>query len=334
MIQIMTSGAANLIQDAGRRGFMHLGVCAGGAMDNLSLSYANALVGNAPDAAGIEIVLFPFKVKFERDTLFACTGGDGRVELDDQVLAPWWRGQAKAGQVLTVHRPDRGLRQYLAVSGGIDIAPVLGARSTDLKSGFGGFNGRGLKRQDRLPLGQPTQEAPASGSVGCVPKALPHLLRELQRGCVTVRVIPAAEFAEFTPESVKQLFTATWHVTPDSNRQGYRLQGETALAMTQRRELLSHGIVPGTVQVPPAGQPIIQLAEANTCGGYPKIATVIEADLWRLGQVPSGCALKFKQVDIATAVTALREQATDLQALHDNLSLMTSRRSHAGHAIS
>lgn len=334
MIQIMTSGAVNLIQDEGRHGYMHLGVCTGGAMDSLSLRYANALVGNAPDAAGIEIVLFPFKVKFERDTVFACTGGDGRVELDDQELAPWWRGHAKAGQMLTLHRPNRGLRQYLAVSGGIDIDPVLGARATDLKSGFGGLNGRGLKRLDRLPLGQPHGDTIATGSLGCIPKALPGLLRQLHRGCVTVRVIPAAEFSEFTPDSIKQLFTAPWQVTADANRQGYRLQGEHSLSMTERRELLSHGIVPGTVQVPPAGQPIIQLAEANTCGGYPKIATVIEADLWRLGQVPSGCALRFEHVDITTAVAALREQTDDLQALNDNLPLMANRRRHAARPVS
>ena len=325
MMQVLTSGAMNLVQDRGRTGNLHLGVCRGGAMDPLALDYANALVGNAPDAAGIEITMFPFKLRFDRDVVFACTGGDGRVELDGALLAPWWSRSARAGQTLVVHRPERGMRMYLGVSGGVDVPPLLGARSTDLKSGFGGLEGRGLKRLDILPLGEPLAAQIPGAGLGCVPEPVPGLLRQLQEGCVTVRVLPAAEFEEFTPESITRLLGEPWTVTPDANRQGYRLEGEVPLKMAVRRELLSHGIVPGIVQVPPAGQPIIQLAEANTCGGYPKIATVIEADLWRLGQVPSGCALRFERVDVAAAVAALRQQVQALQALRSDLPRVAAR---------
>lgn len=325
MMQVLTSGAMNLVQDRGRAGHLHLGVCRGGAMDPLALDYANALVGNAPDAAGIEITMFPFKLRFDQDVVFACTGGDSRIELDGVLLAPWWSRGARAGQTLVVHRPQRGMRMYLGVSGGVDVPLLLGARSTDLKAGFGGMDGRGLKRLDTLPLGQQPEAAMPGAGLGCVPRQVPELLRQLQDGCVTVRVLPAAEFEEFTPDSTERLFGEPWMVTPDANRQGYRLEGAVALQMSKRRELLSHGIVPGIVQVPPAGQPIIQLAEANTCGGYPKIATVIEADLWRLGQVPSGCAIRFERVDVNAAVAALKEQVHALQALRSHLPMVRGR---------
>jgi len=325
MMQVLTSGAMNLVQDRGRTGYLHLGVCRGGAMDALSLDYANALVGNEADAAGIEIAMFPFKLRFDRDAVFACTGGDARIELDGSLVAPWWSRSARAGQTLVVQRPARGMRVVLGVSGGVDVPLLLGARGTDLKAGYGGFEGRGLKRLDTLALHPHHGPALPGAGLGCVPRQVPELLRQLAEGCVTVRVLPAAEFEEFTAESVQRLFGAPWTVTADANRQGYRLQGDAPLQMTARRELLSHGIVPGVVQVPPAGQPIIQLAEANTCGGYPKIATVIEADLWRLGQVPSGCALRFERVDVAAAVAALREQDDDLRALRANLPLVAKR---------
>ena len=137
-----------------------------------------------------------------------------------------------------------------------------------------------------------------------MPAGLPAFWRELASGCVTLRVLPAAQYAQFTAESRRILVEAAWQVTRDVNRQGYRLAGSEALRLAEPLELLSHGIVPGTVQVPPAGQPIIQLAEANTCGGYPKIATVIEPDLWRLGQVPSGCAVRFEPVTACLLYTS------------------------------
>ena len=325
MMQVLTSGAMNLVQDAGRSGHLHLGVCASGAMDPLALRYANSLVGNAADAAGIELAIFPFRVRFERDSVFACTGADARIELDGRLIAPWWSSRVAAGQTLEIQRPARGMRVYLAVAGGVDVAPVLGSRSTDLKAGLGGMGGRGLKRLDMLALGAASAEAPRRAGLGCVPGEVPALLAQIAQGCVSVRVLPAAEYEEFSADSRQRFEAAPWQVTPDSNRQGYRLQGAQTLQMAQRRELLSHGLVPGTVQVPPAGQPIIQLAEANTCGGYPKIATVIEADQWRLGQVPAGCALRFERVDVAQAVSALRAQHAAWQALAARLPLVATR---------
>jgi allophanate hydrolase subunit 2 len=132
------------------------------------------------------------------------------------------------------------------------------------------------------------------------------LKKELANGCVPVRVLPAAEFGQFTEAAIAAFYSTPYEVTPQANRVGYRLKG-TPLHTCHRLELRSHGIAPGTVQVPPAGQPIVQLAEANTCGGYPKIATVIESDLWRLAQTPVGCAIQFVPVTSNDGATAIRD---------------------------
>ncbi|WID95220.1 hypothetical protein QO058_20840 [Bosea vestrisii] len=187
--------------------------------------------------------------------------------------------------------------------------PKCSARGRPIKkNGFGGLEGRGLKRGDRLSLCQ--------GSAAPLPEAHDGFGAwhdDLDAGFdppgqpVTVRVVPAAEFDAFTSPSRELFFSNAWTLTPDANRMGYRFSGEK-LNLGQPRELLSHGIVPGTVQVPPSGQPIIQLADANTCGGYPKIATVIEADLWRLGQLRVGQALRFALTDIDSGLETLRLQ--------------------------
>ncbi len=324
MIEVLSNGAPNIVQDLGRPGHLGIGVGRSGAMDAMALSLANALVGNDDGEAGIEISLFPFRLCFRSDTVFACTGSDSRLLLDDRPLAPWWGRRARAGQVLVVERPRRGARAYLAFSGGIDVAPVLGSRATDLKGGFGGWEGRGLRRGDVLPLGQAAKPVLQASGLGLIPNDLAAFWRELSQGCITVRAVPAAEYEMFSHDARAAFTTTDYKVTPDANRQGYRLVGQ-ALALSRPLEVLSHGIVPGTVQVPPSGQPIIQLAEANTCGGYPKIATVIEADLWRLAQAPVGCGVRFLTIDQDQAIAASAALAEERAALRSNIALMTRR---------
>ena len=138
-----------------------------------------------------------------------------------------------------------------------------------------------------------------------------------------MRVLPAAEYELFSPQAQERFTSCPYTITPDANRMGYRLTGDE-LTLTRPLELLSHGIVPGTIQVPPAGQPIIQLAEANTCGGYPKIATVIQADLWKLGQAPIGTALRFEWVEPTVATQALRAQSQTRSRIQHSLALVTA----------
>ncbi|HDR9882391.1 biotin-dependent carboxyltransferase family protein [Burkholderia latens] len=325
MMEVLSNGAANLIQDLGRRGHLESGISRGGAMDTMALTLANALVGNDPGAAGIEVNMFPFRLRFQQDTDFATTGADCTVRLDDLTLAPWWRRSAKAGQTVVIEHPRRGARAYLAIGGGIDIEPILGSEATDLKGGFGGMEGRGLKRGDVLKVrSRRTPPVSKASGLGIVPQRLASFMQELSKGCVTVRFLRGAEYDRFTESARAEFGQSEYEVTAEANRVGYRLSGPM-LPLTEHVELLSHGIVPGTVQVPSSGQPIVQMAEANTCGGYPKIATVIEADLWKLAQAPVGCQVRFQVTDVETAVNALREQADEYARIRGNLSMMADR---------
>ena len=322
MIEVLSNGALNLVQDLGRSGHIALGVSGSGAMDVPALSMANWMVGNEASAAALEISIFPFRIRFEKAAHFACTGAVTSMALKQRCWPSWWSGVAEAGDVLTIPAPSQGLRAYLAFAGGIDVPLVLGSRATDLKGGFGGLQGRGLRKGDGLTLCTSEGErADPSHAFGIAPESRLRFAAELARGAVTVRVLAAAEHEHFD-DAARHAFEHTeFRLTPDCNRQGYRLEG-AALKTSQPLELLSHGLVPGTVQVPPSGQPIVQMAEANTCGGYPKIANVIQADLWRLAQLRPGQRVRFECVDHAEAVAALREQEREHARIRQGLALV------------
>lgn len=310
MIEILTSSTLNTIQDFGRPDAISLGVSRGGAMDRLALAYGNILLGNDPDAAGIEVVFFPFRIRFDHATSFALTGARTAATLDGTPLPPDWAMQARPGQILTIPAPTAGARCYVTLRGGVDVPQVLGSRSTDLKGGFGGLAARALRRGDQLQtLPVPPLPFPATGYGLTCPTPLPD------GGDVVVRALPAAEYALFTAGSQDRFWGRPWKLTPSANRMGYRMEGTETLALDSPVNLFSHGILPGTVQVPPAGQPIVQMADANTCGGYPKIATVIEPDLRVLAQTAIGQSVRFIQITRHEAVEAIRLDARHLHAL-------------------
>ena len=294
MIEILTASALATVQDLGRHGQYRHGVGTAGAMDAFALTIGNVLLGNPADAAGIEIPVTPFRLRFQTDLCFALTGADCGADLDGMPLPPDWAMQARAGLVLTLGRAIGGCRAYLCLQGGVDVPEVLGSRSTQLREGFGGHEGRALRQGDILR---------AIGGEVTLPRGGLGALAPADAATATIRVLPAAEYDSFTPAAQEQFWDQPWMVTAQSNRAGYRLSGP-ALELHAARELRSHGVVPGVIQVPPGGQPIIQLSDAATMGGYPKIGTVIGADLWRLGQVRPGEAIRFAQVDHATAVAA------------------------------
>lgn len=307
MIEVLKSGPANCIHDSGRHGLLHMGVSRSGAMDRLSHDIANALLGNAPDAAAIEVAMFPFSLRIGAETAIAVTGADAQPMLNDRRLPPNWAVMVRAGQVLTLSPPALGMRAYLAFAGGVDVAPVLGSRSTDLKSGFGGVEGRGLEKGDRLPLGAGRPPALPAGGLGAV--LPPDIAADWAglAGGASVGVIPAAEFPDFTEAARATFFSTGWTVSHQADRMGYRLDGPE-LEMTARHELFSHGLLPGTVQVPASGRPIVQLADANTCGGYPKIGAVIAPDLWKIAQLGPGTELRFHLTDPQAAEDVQAQQ--------------------------
>lgn len=299
MIEIVSAGIMASVQDLGRPGWRDLGVGSSGAMDAFALRIGNMMVGNPQDLAGVEFTLGGFKLRFQRDTVFALTGADAGAKLDGVPVPAWWVRQARAGQVLSAQMATRGMRSYLTVAGGIDVDPLMGSRATDLKGGFGGHEGRALKAGDLLPVA--TVEAAQIGPGGFGLNAA--RLDLLPVAEPEVRFIPAKEW-DIHGQTLQQRFlTTAWRLQPDSNRMGYRLSGPE-IRRDKPLELLSHGILPGTIQLPPGGQPVIQLNDANTCGGYPKLGVVIEPDLTALAQLRLGAQLRFRAVDRAEALAA------------------------------
>ena len=322
MIEILTASALATVQDNGRHSQYRQGVGTAGAMDAVALAIGNALLGNASDAAAIEIPVTPFRVRFQSDLCFALTGADCTAELDGMPLPADWAMQAKAGQELSLGRVRSGCRAYLCLQGGVDVPVVLGSRSTQLREAFGGHEGRPLRNGDTIRAGGGDVTLPAAG-LGAL---LPSVDVPAESGiAAAIRVLVAAEYPDFTPSSQAQFWGQPWKVTAQSNRAGYRLAGPQ-LELHSARELRSHGVVPGVIQVPAGGQPIIQLSDAATMGGYPKIGTVIGADLWRLAQVSPGEAIRFVQVDHSAALAAEDKLAAHIAAVRATAALQ--RRAH------
>ncbi|PLR34699.1 allophanate hydrolase [Chimaeribacter californicus] len=324
MIEIEQSAALNTVQDLGRPAFRHLGVSVSGVMDPLALRAGNILLGNDENAAAIEVQMFPFRVRFAADTSISLTGADCRARLDGVELPAWWGCAVKRGQVLEMRYPRHGARGYLCVAGGIDVPPVLGSRSTALRGSFGGFDGRPLQRGDRLATGIATAPPLSPGGIGIEPpeQAMPQAFTRNSAGLVTVRAIPSGEYPLFAADAGR-FWQQPWQVSRQSNRTGYRLAG-APIFPAKTVEMRSYGLIPGIVQVPPAGEPIIQLSDANTAGGYPKIACVIEEDLWRLGQVQPGQSIQLVRSDAQGAIAA--RQAIDhwIATVRDSVSLFSS----------
>ena len=306
MIEVLQSGPANSVQDAGRHGLLHLGISRGGAMDRLSHDLANAMLGNPADAATIEVASYPLRIRFQTGGSIALAGADCAAELDGGVLPPFWASPVRKGTILRLGPPRKGMRAYLALAGGVAVDPVMGSRSTDLKAGFGGLAGRALAAGDIVGAGGGGAELPPGGAGMAADSDILGFWRT-DTSRAEVAVIPAAEYGEFSPAACRLFFDQPWTVSRDANRQGYRLDGPR-LDRPAGRELLSHGLLPGVVQVPAGGQPIVQLADANTCGGYPKLAVVIGPDLWKFAQLKPGAELRFVQTTVSQALAAHQAQ--------------------------
>lgn len=339
MIEVVRAGLLTTVQDLGRPGFRHLGVATGGALDTLALEVGNRLVGNRPDAAGLEITFGPVALRFARATRIAVSGTEFGATLGGKPVWSWWSLPVAAGEELVLTGAKRGMRAYVCVAGGIDVLPMLGSRSTDLAGGFGGLAGRALKDGDRLATGAsfaPGRERAALGALApafgvkapawcnfAFPKEPPHRRGRHAEGVTApLRVLRGPEYGSFTPEAQQAFWNDEWQVTPNSNRMGFRLAG-TPLERADNADLLSHAVLPGTIQVPPNGQPIVLMSDAQTTGGYPKIGAVIRADLWKLAQVRLTGGLRFVETTPAVARAALAEERAYLRqidaaiAMHD-----------------
>ena len=306
-IQVLRPGLLTSVQDHGRHGHQHLGLCPGGAMDPVALGLANALVGNPLDEAALEITILGPELVFEEETLVALSGAefDGGFPRQRPVLMA-------AGGKLSIGRAERGARAYLAVAGGFELEPVLGSRSTYLPGRFGGFEGRALRRGDVLPLRK---------NVSALSKARFSALKNRRNGTVrwhappltlperepvVLHALESQNHASFDPASRRAFFAAQWKIAPESNRMGFRLIGPP-LVRGEAGEILSGPTCLGTVQVPASGAPIALMADHQTTGGYPRIAEIASADVPRLAQLAPGGTLRFARCDLATAVELRRD---------------------------
>jgi biotin-dependent carboxylase-like uncharacterized protein len=311
MITIIRPALQTTVQDLGRRGTRHLGVSQGGAVDRLALVLANTLVGNPDEAAALELCLPPAALQFNADCVIAVTGADCAARLDGTPLPIAQPRQARSGMTLDLSRPTRGVRVYLCVRGGIDVPLLLGSRSTDLQTQSGGFGGRMMRRGDVLRVCA-IESSPSSATRALSTDAAPPSSLCWPPADAPIRIMPGPEFDEFAPSSRAALVESAWKVSAQGNRTGLRLTGPT-LARLEPHEMKSHAVFPGVIQVPDEGAPIVLMADAHTTGGYPRMATVMAADQWRLAQVAPGESLRFSLCTRADAMKAWQQQQADLQ---------------------
>lgn len=329
-LEIIRPGLLTTVQDQGRFGYQQAGVVVSGALDAVALRQANLLVGNAPDAAGLEITLLGPRIRFAAAHLIALAGADLSATLSGQPVGLNRPVGVGAGAELVFGWPVAGSRAYLAVAGGVAVAPVLGSRATYLRAGLGGLHGRALRAGDQLPVGAPSllgekisqvvwrQKIPdaawaqATWAAGSWPYPLnrPHYLRAM----------PGPEYDWFSAASQRVFWEETFTVTPQADRMGYRLLGPD-LARTTSAELLSSAVTAGTVQVPASGQALVLLADCQTTGGYPRLAQVITADLGALAQLRPGQQFQFAAVTLAQAQALYLAQERRLRALQRAIEL-------------
>lgn len=295
-ILIQKAGILTTVQDLGRRGFRRFGINPGGVMDARAARLINILLGNDENETVLEIHFPAAEIRFEKPCIFAVGGAEMTPNLDGKNIDNWRVYNAKRGDVLKFSQKKLGNRTYLAIRGGFAIDKWLGSSSTNLTAAIGGFEGRKLKNSDCLNLRQPEQTAyrprfPQKIS----PSLIPHY-----SSFPTVRVIAGAEFERLDGDSKKKFENTGFTVTNDSNRMGFRLNGED-LALKTPIEIVSSAVSFGTIQLLPDGQMIALMADHQTSGGYPRIAHVIDHDLPVIAQLGSRDQVAFHMISLAEA---------------------------------
>jgi antagonist of KipI len=299
--EVLSPGIMSTVQDLGRFGCARYGVAASGALDGFAVRVGNLLVGNDENAAVVETTLMGLRLKVLRETVVALTGGDLQARKGSELLAVWRSHLVREGETISFAGPVSGLRSYLAVAGGIQVATVMGSRSTNLASGFGGFQGRPLRKGDILAV-ESVKDALRFAGRAFTPEWAPGYSSPWR-----LRVVWGPQDDHFSEEGKRTFVTAAFAVSPDSDRTGIRLKGPVVSRMSGMEEsIISEGILSGAIQIPGDGQPIIILGETAS-GGYRKIATVISADLPLLGQITPGDEVAFEAVTMEEAIQALQE---------------------------
>lgn len=279
-IEFIRAGLQTSIQDLGRKGQMHNGISHSGAMDPVSMQLANYLVGNAAGDAVLEITLVGPQIRFQQAMTIAITGALFELKLNQQILSPYQSYRIKPGDTLEFGKLKQGCRAYLACSAPFDLPSVFDSLSTHTIAGFGG---KVFADGDRLQC-QNSRLAAA--------KMLPSQYRLNYSGHYLLRYTPGIEAEQFTTQHQQQLQQQDWQISAQSNRMGMRLSGDV-LTHLPHKQMLSSGLLPGAIQIPTSGLPIISCMDGQTVGGYPRLGQIIQADLSLLGQVKGGDQIRL-----------------------------------------
>jgi antagonist of KipI len=305
VIRVVEAGALTTVQDLGRRGQLRYGIPPSGPVDRGAFVLANRLVGNPPEAAGLECTLLGPRLALEAPCAVAVTGASMPLRVNGAEAPAWTTLALRAGDVLRLGPARAGMRAYIAVSGGVDVPAVLGSRSTYLRGTLGGYEGRALREGDVLRVfpvaAPPLRRVP--------PAAVPDLAGEPE-----VRVVLGPQADRFTPEGIATFLENPYEMLSQSDRMGARLRGPR-ITHARGHDIVSDGIPLGGIQVPGDGQPIVLLVDRQSTGGYTKIATVCSFDVGRLGQVKPGQRLRFRAIGLDAAHRALTEWHAALAAV-------------------
>jgi biotin-dependent carboxylase-like uncharacterized protein len=314
MIEIINPGWPSLIVDGGRFGKASVGVPPSSALDGYACRALQHLTGQVADAPFLEVMGATFALKFHRAMTFAVTGARVSATLGDRSIRPWASASAEAGDVLRVRDVVEGLRYYIGFSSTLDIERVIGSFTTNLECRFGGYQGRVLKAGDRLTFKETRRAQRCAVPENAIPPMHPpHRLR----------VVAGPEASFFTDASRDRFMgrdtRAVFDVSAQTNRTGIRLEGETlAFRPGAQRSIVSEGILPGSIQIPGDGQPIIMLHE-RTIGGYARIALVVKADHDRLAHLKPGDPVLFEEIGLDEALKLWEDKCNRLDSLDQSI---------------
>ncbi|WP_077213562.1 biotin-dependent carboxyltransferase family protein [Bacillus dakarensis] len=331
MITILKPGLLTTVQDSGRYGYQKYGVVAGGVMDQFAHVIANILVGNEKNSPVLEITMVGPVIKFDQDTVIAICGADLSPAVNGKKIGNWRPVLIKKGSELIFGNCQTGCRAYLAAAGGFKIPEVMDSKSTYLRAGIGGFQGRALKKGDKLFLEASSELSnhlmqsflKKGSSDGFVMTHWRIYWETFYQKSSCIRVMKGRQYHLFKRRSQEYFFRDLFTVTTASDRMGYRLQGPI-LELNGQKEMISEAVSFGTIQVPADGNPILLLADRQTTGGYPKIGEVASVDLPTLAQVRPGDSLSFKEITCEDAQLLLIEREKRIELLRKEILLKFS----------
>jgi antagonist of KipI len=304
MIVILDAGPQTTVQDLGRFGQLRYGIPPSGPVDQYAFVLANRLVGNSDSAAALECTVIGARFQVHVTCAIAVTGAEMPVTINGSEARLWQTLKVKPGHVVKVGATRAGVRSYIAFSGGLDVPAVMGSRSTYVRGGLGGLEGRALRKDDRVCL----LPAPLPREWRVAPHAVPDYATEPE-----IRVVLGPQAERFTEDGVAAFLSSSYEMLPQSDRMGARLRGER-VSHVRGHDIISDGIALGSVQVAGDGQPIILLVDRQSTGGYTKLATVCSFDIGRVGQLKPGRSLRFRAIGVDEAHRLLQEHRALLES--------------------